>query len=126
MKKFIALLLAFTMLFSVAVPAFAAADEFAAPAAGYGIIDTIVGFFTRIINFIKNIIDPPEQVAVYTITYVDTDGSLIRKESFAVGATVTAPPIPTKPGYVFMDWYPAIPETMPDRDITITARWAEI
>ncbi len=130
MKKFIALLLAFTMLFSVSVPAFAGGDEPVIPSGGVdifgSIINAITGFFNRIINFFKNLFFPPEQVAEYTITYVDTDGSLLYKDKVAVGATVTAPPIPTKSGYVFMDWYPAIPETMPDRDITITARWAEV
>lgn len=130
MKKFIALLLAFTMLFSVAVPAFAGVADGVAETSAYDLIGSIfnpiIGFFRSIINFFKNLFNPPEQVAYYTITYLDTDGSVIGKDRFAVGATITPPEIPVKKGYVFMDWYPSIPETMPERDITVTAQWAEV
>lgn len=130
MKKFISLLLAFTMLFSIAVPAFAGGDEAVIPSIDFDIFGTVInavtGFFNSIIDFFKNLFDPPEQVAYYTITYLDSDGSLIDKDSYAVGATITPRAIPHKDGYVFMSWYPALPETMPERDITVYAQWAEI
>ncbi len=129
MKKFIAFLLAFTMLFSVALPAFAGGDEIAVPSIDFGFFDKIInaisGFFNDIINFFKNLFDPSDPVAYYTISYVDTNGDLIYKKSYAVGSTIPAPEIPTKDGHVFMNWYPAIPETMPERDLVVTAQWAE-
>ncbi len=130
MKKFIAFLLAFTMLFSIAVPAFAGGDEIAVPSIDFGIFETIIngisGFFNDIIDFFKNLINPPDPLAYYTISYVDTNGDLIYKKSYAVGSSIPAPEIPVKDGYVFMSWYPALPDTMPERDLVVTAQWAEI
>ena len=133
MKKFISLLLAFVMLFSIAVPAFAGVAEEAVPykAANFdifgSIINAITGFFNKIINFFKNLFNPPEPVAYYTITYLDADGTpVLSSTRHAVGSAIPAPAIPEKDGYVFMNWYPALPETMPERDIVVTAQWAEL
>ena len=34
-------------------------------------------------------------------------------------------PTPSKIGYTFDGWKPAVPETMPDKDLTFTAQWVE-
>ena len=133
MKKFLSVFLAFVMLFSMTIPAFAGGEEavdipdlsFAADIFN-GITDEIAGVFNKIINFFKDLFGMNESVAYYTITYLDTDGKELGKASYAVGSEISAPRIPEKEGYVFMNWYPAIPEEMPERDITVTAQWAEL
>jgi len=42
------------------------------------------------------------------------------------GTPVTAPADPTRAGYTFMGWVPAVPETMPVDDVTCVAQWEAI
>ena len=134
MKKFLSLLLAFTMLFSIAVPAFAGGEEDVGPVSGSDIIVKIIdklveglaGFFEKFFKFFEDFFKKDEEVGYYTIKYVDADGKLYGQASYPAGSTISAPAIPEKPGYVFMNWYPAIPEVMPEKDIVVTAQWAEI
>ena len=60
---------------------------------------------------------------VYTIKFVDADGSVLSSQKLAYGAAVTVPADPTKEGHTFTDWDGKIPSTMPAADVTITARW---
>lgn len=39
------------------------------------------------------------------------------------GTAITTP-VPTKEGYIFDGWEPAVPDTMPDADVTYVAKWA--
>lgn len=40
------------------------------------------------------------------------------------GAAVPTPPVnPTKEGYIFAGWDPTVDTTMPDKDVTYTAKW---
>ncbi len=41
----------------------------------------------------------------------------------AYGASIQKPANPTKTGYTFAGWDAEIPSTMPDKDLTFTARW---
>ena len=60
----------------------------------------------------------------YTITFVDTDGeTVLEKITQNYGTEVTAPQNPTKEGYTFKSWDNTVPSTMPDEDVTITAKW---
>ncbi len=133
MKKFISLLLAFTMLFSMAVPAFAGGEEESGSVPGSDfmvtiiekLVDGLAGFFEKFFKFFEDFFKKDEEVGYYTIKYVDADGTLYGQASYPAGSTITAPAIPKKDGYVFMNWYPAIPEEMPEKDLVVTAQWAE-
>ena len=60
---------------------------------------------------------------LYTLTF-DTDGGSEVKPITAVsGTAITSPDAPTKTGYTFVGWNPAIPETMPEGGLTVKATW---
>jgi len=62
-------------------------------------------------------------VNLYTITFDTDGGSAIAPITQDYNTTVTAPDDPTKTGYTFQGWEPAIPETMPAVNITVWAKW---
>lgn len=59
---------------------------------------------------------------VYTITLKDGDATLGTIRGTA-GTVLTEPSVPTKEGYTFAGWNPALPETMPAEDLTVKAVW---
>ena len=59
----------------------------------------------------------------YTITFDTNGGSAIAPITQDYGTAITAPDDPTKSGYTFAGWTPAIPATMPAEDLTVTAQW---
>ena len=59
----------------------------------------------------------------FTIKFVDENGSLYDVITEKYGTDITAPANPTKNGYTFTGWNPAVPETMPAENMTITATW---
>jgi uncharacterized repeat protein (TIGR02543 family) len=59
----------------------------------------------------------------YTITFNTDGGSSIAPITVDYGAAIIAPADPTKEGYTFVGWEPALPTTMPAEDVTITAKW---
>ena len=59
----------------------------------------------------------------YTITFDTNSGSPIESITQFPGTAITPPEDPTREGYTFMGWKPAIPETMPENDLTVTAQW---
>ena len=63
------------------------------------------------------------QVNQYTITFDSNGGSDVDPITLDYGSTVTAPAEPTKTGYDFAGWTPALPATMPAENITVTANW---
>ena len=60
----------------------------------------------------------------YTITFDTNGGSDIGHITQDYGTTIKAPAAPTKTGYTFMGWNPALPATMPAGDMTIKAQWS--
>lgn len=59
----------------------------------------------------------------YTITF-DTDGGTeIGEIKDDFGKAVTVPADPEKTGYTFIGWSPAVPDTIPAEDMTVTAQW---
>lgn len=65
-------------------------------------------------------------VDAYTLTWT-TDGNALTgtytQGITAVGATISAPATPTKTGYTFAAWTPAVVATMPAANTTYTATW---
>ena len=59
----------------------------------------------------------------YTITFNTDGGSAVDAITADFGATVTKPADPTKTGYTFAGWSPAIPQTMPVNGLEVTALW---
>jgi hypothetical protein len=58
----------------------------------------------------------------YTITFV-SGGTAVVSMTRDYGSSVTTPVEPTKTGYSFAGWTPALPETMPAENRTVTATW---
>ena len=59
----------------------------------------------------------------YTLTFDAAGGSPVDPIAGDFGSAVAAPADPVREGYAFAGWDPALPETMPAEDLTLTARW---
>ncbi len=59
----------------------------------------------------------------YTLTFDSAGGSAVAPITQDYGTAVTAPANPTRTGYSFAGWTPAVPETMPSESSTLTAQW---
>ena len=59
----------------------------------------------------------------YTLTFDTDGGSAVEAITQNYATEVTAPENPTKTGYTFVKWDPAVPETMPAENKTIKAVW---
>ena len=62
----------------------------------------------------------------YTITFDTDGGSAIAPITLNYGAAVTKPANPTRSGYNFVSWSPAIPSKMPAENMTVKAQWKKI
>lgn len=59
----------------------------------------------------------------YTITFDSKGGSSVSSITEDYGTAITAPADPTKTGYEFKGWSPALPETMPAKNYLVSAVW---
>ena len=59
----------------------------------------------------------------YTITFDTAGGSAIAPITQDYGTPITAPADPTRNGYTFVGWSPALPAAMPAENMTVTAQW---
>ena len=64
-----------------------------------------------------------EEIVLYTVIFVDTDGTIIDKQSVLPGGTAAAPAVPEKDGYVFAGWDRDF--TNVTEDIIVTAKYTE-
>ena len=63
------------------------------------------------------------QIQSYTITFDTGEGSAISPIRQDYSTPVTVPEDPSRTGYTFIGWNPALPGTMPSSDTTVTAQW---
>ena len=63
------------------------------------------------------------QINKYTITFDTDDGTTIEPIIQDYGTTIKEPERPTKTGYAFVGWDPALPTTMPAENMTVKAIW---
>ena len=66
------------------------------------------------------------QINKYTITFDSNGGSAVAPATYEYGAAVTEPAAPTRNGFNFIGWEPALPDTMPANDLTVKAKWEAI
>ena len=59
----------------------------------------------------------------YTFTFDTDGGSEVAGITQDYNSAITAPTAPTKTGYTFAGWVPAIPETVPAENMSFKAQW---
>ena len=59
----------------------------------------------------------------YTFTFDADGGSEVAAITQNYGTKIESPAAPTKPGYTFAGWVPAIPETVPAENMSFKAQW---
>lgn len=62
-------------------------------------------------------------VGQYTLSFDSAGGTAVDQITQEAGTTLTAPAAPTRIGYTFEGWSPAISATMPASNLTVTAQW---
>lgn len=62
------------------------------------------------------------QINDYRMTFNPNNGSETVSQLMPYNSALTAP-VPTRPGYTFAEWMPAVPATVPAEDMEYTARW---
>ena len=65
------------------------------------------------------------QVNQYTITFNSNGGSDVDPITQDYGTVITSPNNPTRTGYDFNGWNPAVPATMPAENMTVVAQWTK-
>jgi uncharacterized repeat protein (TIGR03803 family) len=63
------------------------------------------------------------RASLYTITFDSAGGSAVADIIQGYGTAITSPADPTKAGYTFAGWSPAVPGTMPEGGATLIAQW---
>lgn len=59
----------------------------------------------------------------YTLSYNTDGGSYVPSEVRAFEEALTPPPAPTKSGFNFAGWEPALPQSMPAQNLEVKAQW---
>ena len=68
------------------------------------------------------VFNPPK----FTITFDSAGGTPVGDITLDYGAAVVAPDDPTRDGFAFAGWTPALPETMPNNNFSVAAGWNKI
>ena len=58
-----------------------------------------------------------------TLVFITNGGNPIECITGEAGSEITPPEDPTREGHTFLGWEPAIPETMPEEGLIVTAQW---
>lgn len=66
---------------------------------------------------------PGEEIPSYAINFDTNGGSPIDSIVQELGSEITPPEQPTREGYTFIGWEPAIPAAMPEGGLTVVAQW---
>lgn len=61
----------------------------------------------------------------FTLTFDSAGGSVVAPISANFGSAIVAPAAPTREGYIFTGWLPAVPVTMPAQNMTLTAVYTQ-
>ena len=61
----------------------------------------------------------------YTVSFV-ADDKTVKSETVKYGSKIEIPDVPQKEGYIFKEWLPKIPETMPAKEMTFYAAFEEV
>ena len=61
----------------------------------------------------------------YTVNFV-ADDKTVKSETIEYGSPIDIPENPQKAGYIFKEWLPKVPETMPAKDMTFYAVFEKI
>lgn len=71
-------------------------------------------------------IEVEEEIPVdtYLITFNSNGGTAVSQMEKAYGDPITPPPNPSRPGYTFDGWTPALPAYMPNAHLNVTAIWS--
>ncbi len=62
----------------------------------------------------------------YTITFDSNGGSNVPSATYEYNADVTEPAAPTREGFTFKGWEPALPKKMPANNVTVKAIWEAV
>ena len=88
--------------------------------------DGYVGKWSEYIIAASDIIINAEYITdEYTVIFV-ADDKTIKSESVEFGSPIEVPDNPQKNGYIFKEWLPKVPETMPAKDMSFYAVFEEI
>jgi|GEM_PF-4775251 len=63
------------------------------------------------------------QINSYSLSFDSNGGSSVSPINANFGTNVTAPAAPTRTGYTFTGWNPALPSTVPAANTSYTAQW---
>ena len=74
-------------------------------------------------HFEPNLYTVSYSLKTFFITFDSAGGSNVPQASFQYGADVVAPADPTREGYDFKGWDPALPAKMPAQNLDVTAKW---
>jgi len=109
-----------TPVYSGDEPSKAATAEYSYAFSGW---DSPIGSVTGNNTYTAQFTETPN---TYTVTFDTAGGSVISSASYKYGENIAAPDTPTRDGYEFLGWTPALPAPMPAANLTVTARWASL
>lgn len=81
--------------------------------------ETVNGFVESVSTAISNLV-----LKKFVVSFI-VDGESVKTENVEFGASINEPENPNKEGYVFKEWVPKIPETMPAKSLTFYAVFEE-